>query len=191
MTYLVAGVTLLVGVHSVRLAAPAWREAFIARHGAGTWKLLYSVLSLAGLVLIIHGFGVSRADPVFLWNPPLWTRHVALPLTLIAFILLGASGGPPNHIKQKLGHPMYAGVKVWAFAHLLANGRLGDVVLFGALLVWAIFGFAISRRRDRAAGLTYPAGVARNTVLAVVIGTAAWALFASWLHRILIGVPPV
>jgi uncharacterized membrane protein len=191
MTFLVAGIALFVGAHSVRLVAPDWRARFIATHGEKRWKALYSVLSLVGFVLIIYGFGLSRADPVFLWNPPVWTRHLALPLTLLTFILLAASHGPPNHIKQKLGHPMYAGVKLWALAHLLANGRLGDVLLFGTLLLWAIAGFAISRRRDRRAGITYPAGVARNTVVAVVMGSVIWAIFAFWLHRLLIGVPPI
>jgi uncharacterized membrane protein len=190
MTFLVAGLVLFVGVHSVRLVAPQWRARFIATYGDKTWKLVYSVDSLLALALIVYGFGLSRADPVFLWNPPLWTRDVAIPLTLIAFILFAASGGPANHIKQKLGHPMYAGVKVWAFAHLLANGRLGDVLLFGTLLVWAIAGFAISRRRDRRAGITYPAGNLPNTVITLLIGCAVWLVFTYYLHGMLIGVQP-
>jgi uncharacterized membrane protein len=191
MTYLVAGIALFVGAHSTRLIAPAWRASYIARRGERSWKAIYSVMSIAGLFLMAYGFGLSRADPVFLWNPPLWTRHVALPLTLIAFILFAASNGPPNRIKQTIGHPMYAGVKVWALAHLLANGRLGDVLLFGTLLAWAIAGFAISRRSDRRAGISYPAGTPRNTVVTVILGSAVWAIFAFWLHRLLIGVPPI
>ena len=189
--FLIVGLWLFIGAHSERLAFPRWRARFIANHGEKSWKLFVSVRALLGLVLIVYGFGLSRADPVFLWNPPLWTRHVALVLTLLAFILFAASKGPPNHIKQKLGHPMYAGVKVWALAHLLANGRLGDVLLFGTFLIWAIAGFAISRRRDRLAGVRYPAGVPRNTIISVVAGGAAWALFAFWLHALLIGVPPL
>jgi uncharacterized membrane protein len=191
MTFLVAGIALFVGAHSVRLVAPDWRARFIAEHGDKKWKLIYSVLALAGFVLMIYGFGLSRADPVFLWSPPPWTRHAALPLTWLAFILFAATNGPPSHIKQKLGHPMYAGVKVWALAHLLANGRLGDVLLFGTLLLWAIAGFAISRRRDRRSGVHYPAGTPRNTAMTIVIGSAAWAIFAFWLHRLLIGVAPI
>ena len=191
MTYLIAGIAFFVGVHSVRLVAPAWRERFISTHGATTWKLVYTLLSLGGLALMIYGFSLSRADPVFLWNPPPWTRHVALPLTLIAMILFAASGGPPNLIKHKLGHPMFAGVKVWAFAHLLANGRLGDVLLFGTLLVWAIAGFAISRRRDRRNHVHYPAGAPRATLITVIMGLAVWALITFWLHRVVIGVPPI
>jgi uncharacterized membrane protein len=191
MTFLVAGVALFVGTHSVRLVAPDWRARFIATRGDGTWKLVYSVLSLLGLVLMIYGYGISRADPVFLWNPPAWTRHAALPLTLLAFILFAAAGGPPNHIRQKLGHPMFAGVKVWAFAHLLANGRAGDALLFGTLLLWAVTGFALSRRHDRRNGIAYAAGLPRNTAVAVIIGCGAWAIFALWLHRLLIGVSPI
>ncbi|MGV3591375.1 MAG: NnrU family protein [Gammaproteobacteria bacterium] len=189
--FLIIGLWLFVGSHSEHLAFPRWRARFIAHRGEKMWKLFVSVRSLVGLVLIVYGYGLSRADPVFLWNPPVWTRHIALPLTLLAFILFAASKGPPNHIKQKIGHPMYAGVKVWALAHLLANGRLGDVLLFGTLLLWAVAGFAISRRRDRRSGVHYPAGVARNTVVAVILGSAVWALFAFWLHRVLIGVPPI
>lgn len=189
--FLIVGLWLFVGAHSERLFFPRWRAQFIAHRGENTWKLYVSVRSIIGLGLIVYGFALSRAAPVFLWNPPLWTRHVALPLTLVAFILFAASKGPPNHIKQRIGHPMYAGVKVWAFAHLLANGRLGDVVLFGTLLLWAVVGYTISRRRDRRGGITYPVGVARNTVINVVAGTAAWALFTFWLHRVLIGVPPI
>lgn len=189
--FLIVGLWLFVGAHSEHLMFPRWRARFIAHRGEKTWKAFVSVRALIGLVLIVYGFGLSRADPVFLWNPPLWTRHVALLLTWIAFVLFAASKGPPNHIKEKIGHPMYAGVKVWAFAHLIANGRLGDVILFGTLLVWAVAGFTISRRRDRRAGVRYPAGVARNTVVDVIAGTAVWALFAFWLHRVLIGVPPI
>lgn len=191
MELLLAGLVLFVGVHSLRLVADGWRQHFIASFGDKSWTLLYSVLSLAGLVLLIHGFGASRAEPVFLWYPPPWTRHVALPLTLVAFILFAAALVPANHVKQKLGHPLYAGLKIWAFAHLLANGRLGDVLLFGVMLAWAIAGFAISRRRDRLAGVRYPAGTLQKTLLALGAGSALWALFAFWLHRLLIGVPPL
>jgi uncharacterized membrane protein len=191
MMLLLAGLVLFIGVHSLRLVADDWRQHFIASYGANTWKLLYSVLSIAGLVLFVYGYGQSRAEPVFLWNPSPWTRYAALLFTLIAFILFAAAQVPANLIKQKLGHPLYGGVKIWAFAHLLANGRLGDVLLFGTLLVWAIIGFALSRRRDRKLGLAYPAGTLRNTFFTVLAGSVAWAVFAFWLHRLLIGVPPL
>lgn len=191
MLILLLGLVIFLTNHSIRLAAPLWRARFIDQYGANTWKLLYSLFSVVGLVLIVYGYGASRADPVFVWNPPLATRHAALLLAWIAFVLLAAASIKGNHIKQKLGHPMYAGVKIWAFAHLIANGRLGDIVLFAAFMAWAIAGFAISRRRDRAAGVLAAEARMSQTVITLVAGTAAWALFTFWLHRILIGVPPL
>lgn len=191
MLILLLGLAIFLGNHSVRLVAPGWREAFIAQYGDKTWKLLYSLFSIAGLVLIVYGYGLSRTNPVFVWNPPLATRHVAALLVLLAFILLAAASIKGNHFKQKLGHPMYAGVKLWAFAHLIANGRLGDIVLFGAFLAWAILGFSINRRRDRLAGVVPVAATGRQTAITVVAGTVAWAIFTFWLHRLLIGVPPI
>jgi uncharacterized membrane protein len=110
--------------------------------------------------------------------------------TLVAFGLIAAAYVPRNYLKAKLGHPMLVGVKLWALGHLLAIGYLHDVVLFGAFLAWAVADFAVSRRRDRKAGTVYPAGSATGDVLVVVIGIAAWAIFAFLLHRPLIGVNP-
>lgn len=191
MIQLIAGLLLFIANHSIRLVAPGWRQRFIDNYGANTWKVLYSLFSLAGLCLIVFGYGATRDNPVFLWNPPLATRHVAILFTWIAFILLAASGIKGNHFKAKIGHPMYAGVKVWAFAHLIANGRLGDVVLFGAFMLWAVAGFSLSRRRDRRDGISHPAGQLSRTALTVLAGTVAWAVFTFWLHRVLIGVPPL
>jgi len=98
---------------------------------------------------------------------------------------------PGNHFKAKLGHPQVLAVKVWAFGHLLATGMLHDVVLFGAFLVWAIILFAVSRRRDRLAGATYPPGTVRGDALTLLIGVVAWVIFAGWLHLWLIGVSPM
>jgi uncharacterized membrane protein len=190
MTTLIAGLVLFLGAHSVRIFADGWRSAQIARAGAGAWKAIYSIVSLAGFAMIIWGYGQTRLAPVDLWFPPAWTRHAAALLTLPAFVLLAAAYVPGTRIKAAVGHPMVAGVKLWAFAHLLSNGRLGDVVLFGAFLAWAIADFIASRRRDRAAGTRYPAGPVSRDVLAVAIGVVAWAAFAFALHGWLIGVRP-
>lgn len=190
MTTLIAGLVLFLGAHSVRIFADGWRGAQIARAGAGAWKAIYSMVSLAGFAMIVWGYGQARLAPVDLWFPPAWTRHAAALLTLPAFVLLAAAYVPGTRIKAAVGHPMVAGVKLWAFAHLLSNGRLGDVVLFGAFLAWAIADFIASRRRDRAAGTRYPAGPVSRDVLAVAIGVAAWAAFAFALHGWLIGVRP-
>jgi uncharacterized membrane protein len=190
MTLLILGLALFLGVHSTRVVADDWRSATIARLGERPWKGIYSLLSIAGFVLLVIGYGAARGEPVVLYAPPVWTRHVAALLTIPAFVLLVAAYVPGNAIKRAVGHPMVAGVKIWAFAHLLANGTLADVVLFGAFLVWAVLSFIAARRRDRAAGRTYPAGPSSRTWLAIAIGLAAWALFAFVLHRPLIGVAP-
>ncbi len=190
MLPLVAGLVVFIGVHSVRIVADGWRSAAIARLGEGAWKGLYSLASAVGLALIVWGYGMTRADGVFLWAPPLWTRHVTTLLTIPAFILIAAAYVPRNHIKAALGHPMLLGVKTWALAHLLSNGRLGDVVLFGAFLAWAVADFASARRRDRAAGTRYPAGTLAGDAGTLAAGLAAWAAFAVYLHAWLIGVRP-
>jgi uncharacterized membrane protein len=190
MVALVAGMILFLGVHSVRIVADGWRTRQIALHGERAWKGIYSAASLAGFVLLVWGFGQARTDPVVLWIAPVWTRHLAALLTLPAFVLIVAGNMPGTRIKAKIGHPMVAGVKLWAFAHLLANGRLADVVLFGGFLAWAVVDFIASRRRDRLAGVRYPAGSAAGDLRAVVIGVVGWALFAFLLHGWLIGVKP-
>jgi uncharacterized membrane protein len=190
MIVMVLGLVLFLGVHSVRVFADDWRAAQIAARGEGAWKGVYSLLSIAGFVLIVYGYGLTRTAPVELWNPPVWTRHLASLLTLAAFVLLAAAYVPRTRIKAAVGHPMVLGVKVWAFAHLLSNGRLADLVLFGAFLVWAIVLYGASRRRDRRTGTRYVAGPASRDAIAVVVGVAAWAAFAFWLHASLIGVRP-
>lgn len=190
MAALIAGLVLFLGTHSVRIFADDWRSARIASMGEGAWKGLYSALSAAGLVLVVWGYGATRAAPVDLWHPPVWLAHVAALLTLPAFILVAAAYVPGNHIRNAVGHPMVAGVKLWATAHLLCNGRLGDVILFGAILAWAVLDFISSRRRDRAAGRRYSFSTGPRLAVTLVAGVASWALFAFYLHGVLIGVRP-
>lgn len=190
MTLLLLGLALFLGVHSTRIVADGWRTATIARVGEKPWKGIYSLLSIAGFVLLVIGYGAARQSPVVLFAPPVWTRHLAALLTIPAFVLLAAAYVPGNAIKRAVGHPMMAGVKVWALAHLIANGTLADVLLFGTFLAWAVLGFIAARRRDRAAGTTYRVGPGSRTAIAVVVGLVAWAVFAFALHRPLIGVAP-
>lgn len=190
MTTLVAGLILFLGVHSVRIFAEPWRVRTIARIGENPWKGVYSLISIAGFVLLVWGYGQARQQGVVLFEPPVFMRHITSLLMLVSFVLLAAAKVPGNHIKARLGHPMIIGVKVWAFAHLLANGRLSDVVLFGAFLAWAIADFIAARKRDRAAGTVYPPGDELRTVLTVVAGVVAWAVFVAGLHLWLIGVAP-
>ena len=190
MAWLILGLLVFLGVHSLRIVANDWRCRQRARIGEMRWRALYSVISIAGFVLIVYGFGVARQQPLLLYVPPVGLRHLNALFTLLAFVLVAAAYVPGNHLKAKLGHPMLAGVKTWAFGHLLATGMLHDVVLFGAFLLWAVIDFVSARRRDRAAGVTYPAGTVKGDVITVVAGIVAWALFAHWLHGWLIGVNP-
>ena len=191
MPYLILGLIIFLGVHSVRIVADDWRTQARARIGALPWKVLYAVASGLGFGLMVWGFALVRQQPVQLWSPPVAMRHLASLLTLISFVLLAAAYVPGNSIKARIHHPMVLGVKVWALAHLLANGNIGHVVLFGSFLVWAIFNFSAARRRDRAAGTQYPGGTAGATGITVAVGVGAWIAFALWLHGLLIGVRPL
>ena len=191
MVMLLLGLVLFLGVHSTRIVANGWRSDMIGRFGEMPWKAAYAALSIAGFVLIVWGFGLARQQPVQLWMPPRGMRHLASLLTLIAFVLLAATYVPRNAIKARLHHPMVLSVKVWALAHLLSNGNLAHMVLFGTFLVWAALSFRAARARDRVAGTVYPAGTAVGTGMTVVVGVAAWALFAFWAHGALIGVRPI
>jgi len=190
MTVLILGLVLFLGVHSIRIVADGWRSAQIARIGELKWKGIYALVSLAGLVLIVWGFGQARLDPIVVWHPPVWTRHVAALLVLPAFVLIVAGNMRGTKMKAAVGHPMVLGTKLWAFAHLLANGTLADIALFGGFLVWAIVDYASSRKRDRAAGTVYPPGALSRDVMAAAIGAVAWAVFGYWLHGWLFGVRP-
>lgn len=190
MSLLILGLILFLGMHSIRICADNFRSAQVARFGLNGWKAIYSVISLLGFALLIYGYGQARLSPVVIWNPPLWTRHLAALLTIPAFILLVAAYVPGTRIKMKVGQPMVASVKIWAFAHLLANGTLADMLLFGSFLAWAVLDIISANRRDRVAGVVYTTGPLARDISAVVIGLVGWAVFAFWLHGPLIGVRP-
>jgi uncharacterized membrane protein len=195
MSWLIMGLLLFLGPHSVRIVAEGWRGQTIARVGEKRWKGLYSLVSVAGFILLIWGYGQARLAPIVLWVPPLPMRHIAGLLMLVALIMLTATYVPGNAIKARLKHPMILSVKVWALAHLLSNGNLADVVLFGAFLLWAILDFRSARRRDPLGGAgtstSSLSGNSGRTLLTVAIGLVAWAVFAFWGHERLIGVAPM
>jgi len=190
MTLLVAGLIVFLAVHSVRIFADDWRSAQIAKMGEGAYKGIYSLASAIGLALIVLGFAQARTLPIVLWSPPLWTRHVSALLMLFAFVLIVAAYVPRNHIRPAVKHPMVLGVKIWAAAHLLANGTLADVLLFGGFLAWAVFDFRAARARDRRLGRSDAKGTLAADVTTIVIGAVFWAAFAVYLHAWLIGVQP-
>ena len=190
MVTLVAGLILFLGVHSVRIFAEGWRARVIAQRGERLWKAVYSILSIAGFLLLIAGFGHARADTVLVWSPPRWTHDLAGLLTLVAFVLVVAAYVPANGIKARLHDPMILGVKIWALAHLLADGTLAAIVLFASFLAWAVLDFRAARRRRAAAGAAPVVVRSGRTAVTVLVGIAAWALFAFWLHGRWIGVWP-
>jgi uncharacterized membrane protein len=191
MAMLILGLLLFLGVHSVRIVADGWRSAQLARLGQARWKGLYTLASLVGFALLVWGYGLARQQPVVLWSPPRFMNHVAALLMLLSFVLLAAAYVPHNVFKARIGHPMVLGVKLWALAHLLANGNLADALLFGAFLLWAVASFSAARKRDRALAVVHPGASAGGTGAAVLIGVVAWVVFVFWLHAPLIGVAPL
>lgn len=190
MLVLVLGLILFIGVHSISIVAPGRRDAVAARLGEGAWKGLYSVLALAGLVLVIVGYGMARQQPVIVYVPPYWLRHLGLLLLLFVFPLLLAAY-LPGRIRERVKHPMLVAVKTWAFAHLLMNGMLADVLLFGTLLAWSIVDrVSLGRRPERPLPVSAPAS-SWNDAIAVIGGLALYAVFVGGLHRWLIGVPVI
>jgi len=199
MTWLILGLILFLGPHSVRIFADDWRTRTIESVGDKTFKGVYTVLTLLGFYALIVGYAEARMQPIVIWQPPVATRHISLLLMLFSSILLVAAHIPGNHLKLRLGHPMVLSVKVWALAHLLANGNLADLVLFGAFLLWSVVIYKTSRARDRLnteiaiSNGTEATPVAKmsRTLAALVIGTLVWGGITFYLHAIVVGVSPL
>lgn len=189
MTKLIIGLAVFLGVHSVSIVADDWRSRVVARLGVPVWRATYSIVSIVGLVLIVQGYAAARAVPVILYVPPLWLKYAAMLLMMFVFPLLLAAY-LPGRINTALKHPMLVAVKTWAFAHLLANGALADVVLFGAVLAWAVLDrISLRRRTLRPTPLTPPSRW--NDAIVVIAGLALYAAFFFGLHAWLTGVPLV
>ena len=208
MTWLILGLILFLGAHSVRVVADNWRAEKIAAWGDKAFKGVYTLVSILGFYLLVVGYGEARLQPLALWNPPIFTRHISMLLMLLSSILLIATYIPRNHFKMRLRHPMVLSVKVWALSHLLANGNLADLVLFGSFLIWAVLNFRSARARDRALLLNLnvteeAAGESiaesesahqpklLSTIITLVGGIAIWALITFVLHAKIVGVSPM
>jgi uncharacterized membrane protein len=184
--YLIAGLLIFLSIHSVSIVAPAWRDKTAARMGEGAWKGAYSLISIASFALLVWGYGIARQDPIVLYTPPIWARSLSAVLMLPVFPLLLATYFP-GRIKAALKHPMLAAVKFWALAHLISNGTLADLLLFGGFLAWAVADRISFKRRPQRPLHTLPASKF-NDVIAVVLGLVLYAVFMQWLHARLIGV---
>ena len=189
MSTLIIGLVIFLGVHSISIVSPSWRNRMVDQMGEWPFKGLYSLIAIIGFVLIVRGYGEARLDPVVLYIPPTWLRHLALLLLLPVFPLFLATY-LPGRIKTAVGHPMLAATKLWAFAHLLANGNLADLILFGSLLLWAIVDRISMKWRQPRAIPAAPLS-RQNDRIAVVGGLALYAAFVLWLHEWLFGVPPI
>lgn len=187
MTLLILGLILFLGSHSISIFAPATRDALASRLGEWPYKAAYSVVAIAGFVLLIVGYGKAAPGSTALYTPPAFLTHLSMLLMLIVFPALFATY-LPGRISRALGHPMLVAVKAWALAHLLVNGTVADLLLFGGFLVWAVVDRISMKRRVQRPILRAPAsGI--NDVLAVVLGLAAYVGFAFWAHPRWIGVP--
>ena len=208
MTQLILGLILFLGAHSVRIWADGWRNQTIEAYGEKAFKGVYALVSILGFYLLVVGYGEARLQTVALWNPPIFTKHISMLLMLLSSILLMATYIPRNHFKMRLKHPMVLSVKVWALSHLLANGNLADLVLFGSFLIWAVLNFRSARARDRALLLNLnvteeAAGESiaesesahqpklLSTIITLVGGIAIWALITFVLHAKIVGVSPM
>ena len=188
MSLLVIGLILFLGIHSVSIVAPGGRYAQVARRGERAWKGMYAVASLVGLLLLIHGYGLARQAPVVLYTPPTGLRHLALLLMLPVFPLLFAAY-LPGRLQRAARHPMLLAVKFWATAHLLANGNLADLLLFGAFLAWAVADRISVKRRPVPRSVPGAPPGALNDIVAVVGGLGLYLAFLFGVHAWLIGVP--
>jgi hypothetical protein len=190
MIIFIIGIIIFLGSHSVRIFAEPWRNRMINQLGEKKWKGLYTTISLFGFILLVIGYGQARQNTITIWQPPIFLTHLAVLLNLFTFILLASSAQNNNAIRLKLKHPMILGVKVWALAHLLANGALIDLILFGSFLIWAVLDFRSARNRPNLAKET-PVISLKATLIAIVIGVIAWLAFLFGLHQWLIGVSPL
>lgn len=201
MTWLLLGLVLFLGAHSTRIFADGWRTRTLEAWGEKPFKGVIALVSLLGLYGLVVGYAQVRMEPVVIWQPPMATRHISVLLMLFASILLVAAYIPANHFKVRLGHPMVLSVKVWALAHLLANGNLADLILFGAFLAWSVMNFKSARARDRANAESQALVLDEDaqpampktsaTLMVVVVGAGLWALITFVLHAQVVGVSPM
>lgn len=214
MTLLLCGLFLFIATHSIRIVAEPLRTALVMRLGEWPYKGLLSLVSLLGFWLMLTGYAQASLESVVVWTPPVYLRHITWLLMLLSSVLLVAAYVPRNHVKHKLKHPMVLSVKVWALAHLLANGQAHQMVLFASMLVWAVLSFRAARQRDALAAHTsntpdehtsdapdahatpvasthLPPANALASAITVLVGVALWAALLWHFHAQWFGVSPL
>jgi uncharacterized membrane protein len=188
MTLLIIGIVVFLGIH-ILPTLPGLRDDLNGRLGETGYNILFSLLSVAGFVLLVYGF--AQAPVIQIWTPPDWTRWVAIVLMLPAFIFLVAAY-VPGEIKAKLKHPFLVAIKTWALAHLIANGDLASIVLFGSFLAYAVYDrITLKRRQPTSLIGVAKTGGRRNDLIAIGLGAVLYVLFLVWLHSLLIGTTPL
>ena len=188
LAVLILGLVVFIGSHALTMARGA-RAALVGRIGEVPYKIVYSLVAILGIALIAWGFGEYRASGwIQIWNPPAFMRHVTVALMWPSIVCIAAAYSP-GYIKKKLKHPMLVGVKLWAFAHLLANGDLGSIVLFGSVLAWAVVDRISLKRRADPGAPPIPIGGWKNDVVAVIAGTLVYLALGLVFHPVVIGVP--
>lgn len=184
---LIAGLLVFLATH-VFVSMRGARAAAMARLGVIGYRVAFSVVSIAGLVLIVWGYGLYRAHEwIDLWYPPAFTRHITVLLMLFSIIFMTAAFFP-SHIKARLKHPMLASVKTWALAHLISNGDLGSILLFGTFLGWAVFARISAKRRTDEVAAVAPKGYT-NGAIVVLLGIVIYLALGYVFHPVFIGVP--
>ncbi len=187
MALLILGLVLFLGIHSSSIVAEGFRDRMAAKSELG-WKAFYGIVSIVGIVLIVKGYADARMDPTLLYVPPVWMKHLAALLLLPVFVLFFAPYFP-GRIKAATKHPQLVAVKLWAVAHLLVNGTLADVILFGSFLIWAVVDrVSFKRRVERPVPSAPVKGI--NDVLVVAAGLGVYVIFVLWLHEAWFGVAP-
>lgn len=182
------GLIIFFGIHSISIVSAEWRNNMVEKLGDGAWRGLYSLVAIAGFILMVWGYGQVRYDSPMLYTPPIWLQHISLILLLPVFPLLIATYFP-GRIQATVKHPMLLAVKIWAFAHLLANGELVSVILFGVFLGWAVVDRISLKKRPKRPIPGAPAARYNDSV-AIVGGIGLYVAFTLWLHELLIGVSP-
>lgn len=190
MLLFVIGLVVFLGIHSISIVAPRWREAQAARIGENAWKGLYSLVSIASFIAMLYGYGIARHVPVTIYTPPIALRHVALLLMVPVFPLFIAAYFP-GRIKRFTRNPMLLAVIFWAISHLIANGTLNDLLLFGGFLLWAIADLISVSKRANVRPVPGAPPSALNDVVVVVAGLGLYALSLLWAHARVIGVSPL